>query len=297
MTTLVSIDGTIVAPGDAKISVFDRGFLYGDSVFETIRTYGGQPYALDEHLERLEGSAERVAIDLPVTVGQLREQVLAVVEASGNPESYIRLMVTRGSGELGLSPDLAVAPLVVILVTPLAPPPAEAYRDGIAVISHHTRRATDSTLAEGAKVGNYLASVLAMKEAKAQGAAEALILDADGHVVEGATSNLFLFRSGPDGSPVLVTPPESAGILPGITRAGVLQVARELGLELEFSAPTLDEVRAAREVFISSSIRELLPVVRVDGTAVGDGRPGPLTKRLHESFREYVRRPAGPTRS
>ncbi|MCA9640064.1 MAG: aminotransferase class IV [Polyangiaceae bacterium] len=290
MATLVSIDGNIVAPADAKVSVFDRGFLYGDSVFETIRTYDGKPYALNEHLERLARSAERVAIDLPVTVGQLRGQVHAVVTASNNPESYIRLMVTRGSGELGLAPDLAVSPLVVILVTPLTPPPAAAYADGISVITHHTRRATDSTLAEGAKVGNYLASVLAMKEAKARGAAEALILDADGHVVEGATSNLFLFRHDAKGSSVLVTPPESSGILAGITRAGVLEVARELGLRIEFEAPTLDDLVKADEVFISSSIRELLPVVRVDDQTLGDARPGPLTKRLHEAFREFVRR-------
>ena len=289
MATLVSIDGQIVSPAEAKVSVFDRGFLYGDSVFETIRTYDGQPYALDEHIERLAGSAQRVAIELPVSVGQLRERVLRVVQESGNPESYIRLMVTRGSGELGLAPDLAVEPLVVILVTPLTPPPPEAYREGIAVISHHTRRATDSTLAEGAKVGNYLASVLAMKEAKSRGAAEALILDADGRVVEGATSNLFLFTSGP--RPVLVTPPVSAGILPGITRAGVLEVARELGLQVELRAPTLDDLHRASEVFISSSIRELLPVVRIDDQQVGDGRPGPLTRQIHEAFRAFVRRP------
>lgn len=290
MATLVSIDGNIVAPADAKVSVFDRGFLYGDSVFETIRTYDGKPYALDEHLARLARSAERVAIELPVTVGQLHQQVQDVVTASGNAESYIRLMVTRGSGELGLAPDLAVSPLVVILVTSLHAPPAEAYSEGIAVISHHTRRATDSTLAEGAKVGNYLASVLAMKEAKARGAAEALILDADGHVVEGATSNLFLFWRDAQGTPVLVTPPESSGILPGITRAGVLEVAREQGIQVELRAPTLEDLHTAEEVFISSSIRELLPVVRVDDQPVGQGVPGPLTKRLHEAFREFVRR-------
>ena len=290
MATLVSIDGNIVAPADAKVSVFDRGFLYGDSVFETIRTYDGKPYALDEHLARLARSAERVAIELPVTVGQLHQQVQDVVTASGNAESYIRLMVTRGSGELGLAPDLAVSPLVVILVTSLHAPPAEAYSEGIAVISHHTRRATDSTLAEGAKVGNYLASVLAMKEAKARGAAEALILDADGHVVEGATSNLFLFWRDAQGTPVLVTPPESSGILPGITRAGVLEVAREQGIQVELHAPTLEDLHTAEEVFISSSIRELLPVVRVDDQPVGQGVPGPLTKRLHEAFREFVRR-------
>ncbi|MEZ4372414.1 MAG: aminotransferase class IV [Polyangiaceae bacterium] len=290
MATLVSIDGNIVAPADAKVSVFDRGFLYGDSVFETIRTYDGKPYALEEHLARLARSAERVAIELPVTVGQLHQQVQDVITASGNAESYIRLMVTRGSGELGLAPDLAVSPLVVILVTSLHAPPADAYAAGIAVISHHTRRATDSTLAEGAKVGNYLASVLAMKEAKARGAAEALILDADGHVVEGATSNLFLFRRDAQGTPVLVTPPESSGILPGITRAGVLEVARELGIQVQLHAPTLEDLHAAEEVFISSSIRELLPVVRVDEQPVGQGVPGPLTKRLHEAFREFVRR-------
>src|SRR5690606_26687415 len=165
--------------------------LYGDSVFETIRTYSGLPYALSEHLERLATSAERVGIELPISLGQFAEEVRLVVQRAANPESYIRLMVTRGSGELGLLPGLAVPPLRLVLVTELTPPSAEIYASGIAVICHHTRRATDSTLAEGAKVGNYLASVLALREAAERGAAEALIVDGDGKVVEGASSNVF----------------------------------------------------------------------------------------------------------
>lgn len=288
MTTLAAIDGEILLPEHAKVSVFDRGFLYGDSVFETVRTYSGLPYALREHLGRLASSADRVGIQLPISLGQFEEEVRLVVERAGNPESYIRLMVTRGSGELGLSPGLAVAPLRLVLVTELKPPSAATYAAGIAVICHHTRRATDCTLAEGAKVGNYLASVLALREAAERGAAEALIVDGDGKVVEGATSNVFFVRAG-----VLTTPPESAGILAGITRAGLLAAARELGIEVRFQAPSVADLQAADEVFISSSIREVLAVVQVDGVAVASGRPGPTTERLLVRFRENVRKELG----
>lgn len=288
MTTLAAIDGEILLPEQAKVSIFDRGFLYGDSVFETIRTYSGLPYALSEHLERLATSAERVGIELPISLGQFAEEVRLVVQRAANPESYIRLMVTRGSGELGLLPGLAVPPLRLVLVTELTPPSAEIYASGIAVICHHTRRATDSTLAEGAKVGNYLASVLALREAAERGAAEALIVDGDGKVVEGASSNVFFVRAG-----VLTTPPESAGILPGITRAGLLSAAQELGIEVHFQAPSVEELQSADEVFISSSIREVLAVVEVDSVSIGSGRPGPLTQRLLARFRRNVREKLG----
>jgi branched-chain amino acid aminotransferase len=289
MSMIVMIDGQIVPPERATVSVLDRGFLYGDSVFETIRTYGGRPFALEEHLRRLERSAERVFIELPVPLATLMAEVHAAVAASQSPESYIRVMVTRGSGDtLGLDPALSRSPLRVVIAGPLVPPKPEEYERGVSVITYRTQRTAEATEAASAKVGNYLVAVLAMREARKAGASEALITDAAGHVVEGATSNVFAWRAGR-----LCTPPESAGILPGITRAHVLEVAREMPLPVELCELTIADLTGADEVFISSSIRELLPVVRVDDSTIGDGRCGPVTRRLLAAFRENARKSVG----
>jgi branched-chain amino acid aminotransferase len=284
MTTLVMINGQIVPAKEATISVFDRGFLYGDSVFETVRTYGGRPFALEKHLARLERSAALVFIDLPIAKTKLAEEIEQVVEAAANEESYIRVIVTRGQGELGLDPALAITPNRLIIVASLAAPPESIYQQGVKVVSFRTQRVTDATAAEGAKVGNYLVSVLAMREAKKVGAAEALITDAHGRVVEGASSNVFFVRGG-----VLHTPPVEAGILPGITRAYVLEAAEALGLSVVLASPKVTELQAADEVFISSSIRELFPVIEVDGEVIGNGLPGGLTQKLHTEFRRRAR--------
>jgi branched-chain amino acid aminotransferase len=284
---IAMIDGVIAPLEHARVSVLDRGFLYGDSVFETIRTYDGRPFALGRHLARLEHSAELVHIPLPLPLSELRREVLEAVAAAGFPESYVRLMITRGQGELGLDPALAEKPLRVVLVQPLSPPPAEAYAKGIGAVTHATRRASDATLAAGAKIGNYLVSVLAVREARREGASEALIVDAEGRVVEGATSNVFFVRG-----KTLVTPPEDAGILAGISRAIVLDVAQDSDFTVELRAPLTSELDGFDEVFISSSIREMLAVVRLDGRAVGTGAPGPAYERLLRAFRLRARDPA-----
>ncbi len=286
----VWIDGVSVERAEARVSVFDRGFLYGDSVFETLRTYDGRAFALAEHLERLARSARLVHIDLPVPLDQLRQEVEAalasVVERPSLGECYVRLMLSRGSGALGLDPGTAVQPLRVMIVAPLTPPPPVAYTQGIGVITFATQRVGDATPAAGAKVGNYLVAVLAMRQAREHDAAEALIVDSAGQVVEGASSNLFVVRGG-----TLLTPSEREGILPGITRRTLLEVARELGVEVRFETVAREELRLCEEVFVSSSIREILPVVRIDGAPVGAGTPGPLTLRLLEAFRKRVRAP------
>ncbi|WP_441289267.1 aminotransferase class IV [Sorangium sp. KYC3313] len=312
MTRLVSIDGVIHRPEEARVSVYDRGFLYGDSVFETIRTYGGEPFALEEHLARLERSAERIAIALPIPRDELGREVVALLRAataagsagatagsasagsSAAPlESTIRVMLTRGSGPLGLDPSLAGAPLRVILVEPLKPLPGGLYREGIAVVTIRTQRAGDA--APGAKVSNYLESLLALREARAAGAHEALILDPSGHVVEGTTSNVFLVERRPaahegaeDPGYMLITPPREAGILVGITRAHVMHVAGELGMPVCCEPVTMARLLAAEEVFITSSLREIVPVVRVDAHTIGAGVPGPKARALHAAFRRRV---------
>ncbi len=276
----VWIDGALVAPENALVSVFDRGFLYGDSIFETLRTYGGAPFALLEHMVRLSQSAARVFIDLPATPAELAEEVQSATARSGFAECYVRLMVTRGEGELGLDPGLAHRPLRVMLVAPLTPPPREDYERGISAVTFQTSRVGDATSAAGAKVGNYLVAVLASRKAREHGAKEALITGADGTVIEGATSNLFWLEGG-----VLWTVPLSAGILPGITRAHILSVARDLGVGCAERTPRLAELLASDAVFISSSIREILPVIAIDQQRVSTGQVHPLVRELHAAFR------------
>lgn len=281
MTRIASIDGQITTPDQARVSIYDRGFLYGDSVFETIRTYRGEPFSLSEHVERLERSAERVLIPMPVGKDVFAGEIRAAVAAADNPESYIRAMLTRGSGPLGLDPAHAEHPLRVIIVEPLTPLPAAMYREGVSVVCVQTKRTADA--AQGAKVGNYLESLLALSTAKKCGAHEALIVSASGHVVEGTTSNVFAFKDG-----TLITPGEEAGILAGITRAHILKAAEHLRLPIRFETLLANELISADEVFLSSSIREILPIVRIGESVIAHGQPGPLTRRLHTEFRRLA---------
>lgn len=267
----------------ATVSVLDRGFLYGDSVFETLRTYGGRPFALSEHISRLFESARRVLIPMPVTEEELCAEVTAALQECGFSEAYLRVMVTRGVGALGLDPHTCQNPTRVLIVAPLVSPPLSAYRDGIKAVTFETSRPADDTAAAGAKVGNYLVAVLAQDKARKAGAGEALIMSARGEISEGATSNLFWLSGGR-----LFTPPLSAGILDGITRRHILSVARTLEIAVEMSVPDLPVLLTAEAVFVSSSIREILSVIEIDGQLVGDGKVHALVTRIHEAFRQHV---------
>jgi branched-chain amino acid aminotransferase len=275
------INGRVSTPEEARISVYDRGFLYGDSIFETVRTYGGKAFALGEHLARLARSAERLFIELPVSLDVISAEVEQGIARAQNPESFARIMITRGSGPLGLDPALARDPNRIILVEPFVPPPSEAYENGIEAITFRTVRSTDATPAAGAKVANYLTSVLAIREARKHGASEAFIVDGRGCVLEGTTSNVFLVKGGQ-----LVTAPEESGILSGITRAYLLRAAAELGIHVDIRDIREQELPLADELFISSTLREVFPVVRLDGRPVGSGKPGPVTRQVHAQFRK-----------
>jgi branched-chain amino acid aminotransferase len=288
---LVMINGAVVAPERAMVSAYDRGFLYGDSIFETVRTYGGLPFALADHMARLCRSAERVFLRLPCSEAELSAEIEHGIREAGNDESYARLVVTRGWGPLGLDPDLATEPFRVLLVEPLRAPAREAYVRGVGLATVRTGRSGGSTA--GAKVSCYLENLLAFREAKQRGAAEALLVDARGCVVEGATSNVFIVRRAA-GKDELVSPPESTGLLAGVTRGHVLEVATELGIPTRFSDLVPEDVYAAGEVFITSSLRELVPAVAVDGRAIGTGAPGPTTRSLHRAFRTHIGQGAGP---
>ena len=282
MSSTVMINGVLVPPERAQVSVFDRGFLYGDSVFESLRSYQGTPFALDEHLARLKRSADRVAIALPVSLATLRNEMRHALSVHGSPSSYLRLTLTRGTGRsLGLDPELADEPLRVLIVTALAPPSPETYEHGISAITHRAERPSDAAGVADAKIGNYLLAVLAMRAARERGAREALIENAHGQILEGAACNLFAVFSGK-----LVTAPETAAILSGITRGHVLELARAAGTQVELRAISKSELASAQEVFVTSSIRELVPVVSIDGAPVGNGNPGPMTRELLRAYRE-----------
>mgnify|MGYP001827424907 FL=1 len=281
---MVSIDGRVVDSGDAQVSVFDRGFLYGDSVFEVYRTYGGVPFAEEAHLERLARSAERLMIRMPVSLDALSAEVRATLDAAGEGEWYVRVVITRGSGPLTYDPSTATKPLRVIIAAPLTLPPSEHYERGVAVALLKASRPTDDPRAAGAKASNYLANLLAVHEAKQKGAQEALVLGKDGQILEGASSNVYIVKDGR-----VRTPEAQTGILIGITRATVLQAAAAEGILVEEGEIRPEDLFSADEAFITSSIREVMPVVSAEGHRIGEGVPGAITKRLHAGYLRLVR--------
>jgi branched-chain amino acid aminotransferase len=279
MSIRVHVDGRICLPGEAKVSVFDRGFLYGDSVYETIGTVGGRLFALSEHLDRLTRSAERISLRLPPRE-QIERAITATVESAGNPETRVRVMVTRGGSEerLDIDPASAGEPRLVIIVQPLGAPTREMYDGGVAVAIASVKRNLREAIDPAVKSGNYLNNVLALQEVRRTRpeVAEAILCAASGSVAEGSTSNVFIVVAGE-----LRTPALEVGILDGVTRAKVLELCRRHGIgcrELEFLAA--EELRGADEVFITSATRGVLPVREVDGGTIGDGRPGPVTRRI-----------------
>lgn len=296
---MVNLDGTLVPAAAAAISIFDRGFLSGDQVYEVVRTYGLAPFALPEHLARLRSSAGRIGLPLPWAPERLAAELLRTVEASrggdapdpaaapwNQGERSVRVVVTRGAAEEAGEWGVVSGPRVILAATPLRGPPEAAYRHGVACILVHARVARSDP---GAKTGGHLAEALAARDAAAAAAHEALLLDAAGQVTEGASSNLFLVAGG-----ALATPPLAAGVLPGVTRGLVLALARQAGLPVAERSLGPAEIRAADELFLTSTSREILPVTRLDGAPVGPGRPGPITGRLHTLFRAQATGRAGP---
>jgi len=278
----VHVNGSVCDRDSAVISVFDRGFLYGDSVYEVLRTSGGRPVDLDRHLERLARSSAAIELRLP-DEAEIRKAVGDTLAAAGNPESYVRIIVTRGGGAITLDIAAAERPSLLVIVAPLALPPAELYQRGahlaVVGVERTSRRAVDPAV----KSGNYLNNIMALAEARRAGAYEALMCGPDGRVAEGSTSNVFAVRGGG-----LVTPALGTGILPGITRQRVIELAASAGLSTGEGDLYPDDLRGADEVFITSSIRGVMPVTRVDDQVISGGSPGPITRRLMDLYARFL---------
>lgn len=283
MSIRVNVNGTLRGANELHVSVLDRGFLYGDSVYEVIRTYEGRPFALGLHLDRLWRSAEMLEIEIPVARAGLIERVRETVTAAANKVTYIRIVVTRGAGEIALDPAYARDPLVVVIVAPLRRIPPEWQEDGIRAALVPVGRGPEGSVPGGAKSGNYLANLMALGRARRAGAEEAILVDTAGLVTEGASSNVFAVRESR-----LFTPALDRALLEGITRGLVLDVARSIPLPVEERDVRPDDLLDANEVFITSTLREIVPVVRIDEQRIGEGLPGRVTEDLLRRFRERI---------
>jgi len=285
----VYVNGKFYPREKAVVSVFDHGFLYGDGIYETLRSYGGFVFKLDEHAERLERSAIKIELKLPFDRDGLADAVYATLRENGldtgDREAYIRVTVSRGPGELGLDPALCPEPTVVMIAKELSGYPEKMYEEGITVSVVTTRRNPPESLDPAVKSTNFLNNIFAKMEAKKAGAYEGIMLNRDGFVTEGTISNVFMVKGGQ-----VLTPPASAGILLGVTRQLVIGLARGLGMHVYEEDFTAEQMSAADEVFITNTTMEVMPVTGIDGNKVGDGGVGEVARSLRAAYREEVGR-------
>ncbi|MBN2576568.1 MAG: aminotransferase class IV [Deltaproteobacteria bacterium] len=285
MSIRVYIDGEICEPEKAMISVFDRGFLFGDSVYETVARLAGRFLFLGEHLDRLQRSARRIYIEPPARA-RIEQAMRETAAASGEKDARVRVVITRGAAGIDIDPGSARTPRLVVFVQPLGAPSPEMLDAGVAVAVVRQSRCAPGGVDPMVKSGNYLSSVLAMAEARRRspGVNEAILCAGTGSIAEGATSNVFLVSGG-----VLCTPAVEVGILDGVTRAKVLALARENGIPTrEPGFVDAGELRGADEVFLTSAVRGILPVTVVDSMRIGSGRPGPVTRQLLAGYQRLV---------
>lgn len=281
----IYINGKILDKADAKTSVYDHGFLYGDGVFEGIRAYGGQIFRHREHINRLYESAKGVLLEIPMAPDAMIRAVEQTVAAHGKKDAYIRLVVTRGIGNLGLDPRKCESQIVII-VDDIQLYPPQLYDTGLEVITSSVIRNHPSALSPRIKSLNYLNNILAKIEAIRAGCLEAIMLNVNGEVAECTGDNIFVVKQG-----VLKTPPPEAGILMGITRGAVLDLAHGAEIPAHEVALTRHDIYTADEVFLTGTAAEIIPVVKVDGRTIGNGKPGATTRRLRELFHKLVREP------
>ncbi|MEW6354739.1 MAG: branched-chain-amino-acid transaminase [Planctomycetota bacterium] len=276
--------GDLVSEENAKVSVFDHGLLYGDGVFEGIRAYAGKVFKLQEHIDRLYLSAKAIRLEIPMTKKDMIAAVQDTVKANKLTDCYIRLIVTRGKGPMGLDPSKCVDPCIIIVATTISMYPEEQYEKGLEIITSTTLRNHPAALDPRIKSLNYLNNILAKIEAENAGTFEAIMLNTDGLVAECTGDNIFLVIEG-----ALCTPPGTAGILKGVTRGVVMELAEKQKIEVKEVCLSRYDVYAAEECFLTGTGAEIIPVVKVDGRVIGDGKPGPITKKLLKEFRKLTK--------
>ena len=280
---IIYIDGKFYPEEEAKISVFDHGLLYGDGVFEGIRAYEGRVFKLEEHLRRLEDSAKAILLKIPLNRDEMRAAVLKTCQRNKMKAGYLRLVVTRGKGYLGLSPDRCKKPTVIIIASELELYPEKYYREGLRVVTVPTWRNSPAALDPAIKSLNYLNNILAKIEGQQAGAQEVILLNPQGMVAECSGDNIFLIRD-----QVLITPKLSSGALNGITRNTVLEIAQEAGWKTREDDVRRYDLFTAEEMFLTGTGAEVIPVVEVDGRAIGTGKPGKHTADLIRRYHQLV---------
>jgi branched-chain amino acid aminotransferase len=284
MSQQVFVGNRLVPKAEATVSVYDHGLLYGDGIFEGIRVYNGRVFLLAEHIRRLYTGAKVIRLEIPLTPAEMTSAVEQTVAANKLSDGYVRLVVTRGAGALGLDIRKTSNPQVIVIADTITLYPEELYEKGLAIITASTIRNHSAALSPRIKSLNYLNNILAKIEGTDAGCLEALMLNHKGEVAECTGDNIFIVSRG-----VLKTPPLDAGILEGITRNCVMQLARKAGIEVQEPPMTRYDLFAADECFLTGTAAEVIPVVKLDGRSIGDGVPGPVTQKLRTLFQQFAR--------
>jgi branched-chain amino acid aminotransferase len=289
MAAVVSINGRLCGEKDAVISVFDHGFLFGDGVYEVVRTYGRQVFLFEPHQKRLRESAARIALPVPFSDEEMMARIRATLDVlPGQAEAYVRILLTRGVGEFTYDPGACPEPTLVIITKPLAVPPASVYEEGVTVSLVDVVRNHPQSVSPRIKSNNLLNNALAMQAALSRGGFEALMRNHRGEIVECSQSNFFMVREGE-----VLTPPLEAGLLAGVTRGFVFELGRECGIPVREAHVHDHDLDAASEAFLTSTTKEIVPIVRIDDRLVGAGRPGPVTTDLLAAFKRHTGALAG----
>lgn len=283
MGLIIYCNGVFVPEEEAKVSIFDHGFLYGDGIFEGIRAYHGRVFKLDEHLKRLYESAKSIQLKIGITPAQMQEILLETLRRNNLKDAYIRLVVSRGKGDLGLDPSKCPQAGIYCIADQIKIFEASTYERGLSVSTVAIRRNNPDTLSPRIKSLNYLNNILAKIEANQSGAMEGILLNQEGYVTEGTGDNIFIYRD-----EVLLTPPRSVGILEGVTRNATLKIAAEMGIKVSEELFTRHDLYTADECFLTGTAAELIPVIDIDGREIGTGVPGPIFKKLLAAFRELT---------
>jgi branched-chain amino acid aminotransferase len=284
MPRIIFMNDRLVPEDEARVSVFDHGLLYGDGVFEGLRSYSGRVFRLDAHIDRLWASARAICLEIPMTKEAVAKAVIDTLAANKLTDGYIRLVVTRGAGSLGLDPNRTKNPQVIVIADTISLYPAEFYSKGLKIVTAATQRVQSAALSPRIKSLNYLNNIMAKLEGLRAGCVEALMLNHKGEVAECTGDNVFVVRSGK-----LLTPPPDAGILEGITRNAVMELAHAAGIDCREATLTRHDLYTADECFLTGTAAEVIPVVDIDGRTIGAGTPGPITARLTADFHKLVR--------